>query len=95
MPHHQCTVIALPRRAKRARIRILVAATVLPTPLAGTALPAHAVAGCLVLLCFAAPRWQAIAQCVPPIREALRDLARGRAFSTCAMSGPDNSATHR
>ena len=57
--------------------------------------PARAVDGCLVLLCFAAPSWRAIPQCVPPIRQVLRDLARGRAFPTCAMSGPANSASHQ
>jgi hypothetical protein len=55
---------------------------------------AHAVDGCLVLLCFAAPSWRAIPQCVPPIRQVLRDLARGRAFPTCGMAGPGNSASH-
>lgn len=57
--------------------------------------PARAVDGCLVLLCFAAPSWRSIPQCVPPIREVLRDLARGRAFPTCGMSGPGNSASHQ
>ena len=56
--------------------------------------PAQAVDGCKVLLCFAAPSWRSIAQCVPPIEEVLRDLARGRAFPTCAMAGPTNSASH-
>lgn len=60
----------------------------------GFTAPAHAVDGCKVLLCFAAPSWRAIPQCVPPIEEVLRDLARGRAFPTCAMSGPTNSASH-
>ncbi|WP_124448572.1 hypothetical protein [Paucibacter sp. KBW04] len=54
--------------------------------------PAHAVDGCTVLLCFAAPSWKAIPQCVPPIRQVLRDLARGKAFPSCAMSGAGNSA---
>ena len=57
-------------------------------------MPAKAVDGCLVLLCFAAPSWRAIPQCVPPIREVLRDLARGRPFPTCAMAGTSNSASH-
>ena len=57
--------------------------------------PAIAVDGCLVLLCFAAPSWRAIPQCVPPIRQVLRDLARGRVFPTCGMSGPGNTANHR
>lgn len=61
---------------------------------AGTATPAHAVDGCVVLLCFAAPSWRAIAHCVPPIRQVLRDLARGRAFPSCGMSGAGNSAAN-
>lgn len=56
--------------------------------------PALAVDGCQVLLCFAAPNWRAVPQCVPPIRQVLRDLARGRAFPTCAMAGAGNSANH-
>ena len=69
----------------------LLAALVLTT--SGTT--AKAADGCLVLLCFAAPSWRAIPQCVPPIREVLRDLARGRPFPTCAMAGPSNSASHQ
>ena len=34
--------------------------------------PARAVDGCLVLLCFAAPSWRSIPQCVPPIKQVLR-----------------------
>ena len=56
--------------------------------------PALAVDGCKVLLCFAAPSWRAIPQCVPPIRQVLRDLALGRAFPTCGMSGRGNNAAH-
>jgi len=64
--------------------------------LTGTFLPraAHAVDGCLVLLCFAAPSWSSIPQCVPPIKQVLRDLARGKAFPTCGMAGGGNSASH-
>jgi len=57
--------------------------------------PAHAVDGCLVLLCFAAPSWRSVPQCVPPIRQVLRDLARGRAFPTCGIAGAGNNARHR
>jgi hypothetical protein len=53
---------------------------------------AHAVDGCQVLLCFAAPSWKSIPQCVPPIRQVFRDLAWGKAFPTCGMSGAGNSA---
>ena len=31
---------------------------------------------------------------VPPIRQLFRDLARGRGFPTCAMSGAGNSSSH-
>jgi hypothetical protein len=55
---------------------------------------ARAVDGCLVLLCFAAPSWKSVPQRVPPIRKVLRDLARGKAFPSCGMSGPGNSARH-
>lgn len=56
--------------------------------------PARAVEGCTVLLCLAAPSWRAISQCVPPIRQLLRDLARGRAFPSCGMSGAGSSAAN-
>src|SRR5881396_2757238 len=62
--------------------------------LAGFTVPVRAVDGCLVLLCFAAPSWRSIPQCVPPINQVLRDLARGRPFPTCAMAGAGNSANN-
>lgn len=55
---------------------------------------ARAVDGCLVLLCFAAPSWRAVPQCVPPIRQVLHDLARGKPFPSCEMAGAGNSASH-
>jgi len=64
------------------------------TALTGQAQPARAADGCLVLLCFAAPSWQSIPKCVPPIREVLRDLSRGRPFPSCGMAGAGNSARH-
>jgi hypothetical protein len=67
---------------------VFVASSVVPTP-------ARAVDGCLVLLCLAAPSWRAIPQCVPPVRQLFRDLARGKPFPTCAMSGAGNVARHR
>jgi hypothetical protein len=67
----------------------LASALVLAAP------PALAVDGCLVLLCLAAPSWSAIPQCVPPVTQVLRDLARGRPFPTCAMSGVGNSGSHQ
>ncbi len=66
----------------------------LGTCLALASLPAAAVDGCLVLLCFAAPSWRSIPQCVPPIKQVLRDLARGKSFPTCGLAGGGNSASH-
>ena len=63
--------------------------------LLSTSPSARATDGCLVLLCFAAPSWSSIAQCVPPIRSVLDDLARGRPFPTCGMSGAGNTANNR
>jgi hypothetical protein len=62
--------------------------------LAGSTMPARAVDGCQVLLCFAAPSWRSIPQCVPPIHQVLRDLARGRPFPVCTMAGNGNSAAN-
>ncbi|MFG6433005.1 hypothetical protein [Roseateles sp. LYH14W] len=61
--------------------------------LAGSS-PAYAVDGCQVLLCLAASSWKSIPQCVPPVRQVLRDLARGKPFPTCTMAGAGNSASH-
>lgn len=56
--------------------------------------PARAVDGCLVLLCVAAPSWRAIPQCVPPVQQLFKDLAKSKPFPTCSMSGAGNSANH-
>jgi hypothetical protein len=56
--------------------------------------PAQAVDGCQVLLCLAAPSWRAIPQCVPPVTQLFRDLARGRPFPGCAMAGAGSAAGH-
>jgi hypothetical protein len=63
--------------------------------LAGFMGPVRAADGCKALMCFAAPSWRDIPQCVPTIHEVLHDLARGKPFPTCAMSGPANSASHQ
>lgn len=62
--------------------------------LCGTSTQARALDGCLVLLCLAAPSWRSIPQCVPPIKQLLRNLARGKSFPTCSMAGSGNSASH-
>ena len=46
--------------------------------------------------CASPPRAGAsIPQCVPPIQQVLRDLARGRPFPTCGMAGAGNSRQPR
>jgi hypothetical protein len=55
---------------------------------------AQAVDGCRVLLCLAAPSWREIPQCVPTIQQLFRDLARGKPFPSCGMSGAGNNASH-
>lgn len=56
---------------------------------------AHAVDGCKVLLCLAAPSWQAIPDCVPTIHQLHKDLAKGKPFPSCSMAGAGNTAQHR
>ncbi len=53
--------------------------------------PAHAVDGCKLLLCMAG-NWKSIPDCVPPVHEALRDVARGRVWPHCGMAGSSGSA---
>lgn len=66
---------------------LVVLAMMMPTP-------AHAVDGCKVLLCLAAPSWRSIPECVPTINQLHRDLARGKPFPTCSMAGAGNSANN-
>lgn len=86
-------VAALPPIAQHTSRGRVVAAS-LATLLVAAPPAAHALDGCLVLLCLAAPSWRAIPQCVPPITTLFRDLARGRPFPSCGMAGPSHSATH-
>ena len=81
------------RYGRRARVNVGAAITF--ASLVGCAASAHGADGCLVLLCLAAPSWQNIAQCVDPVRQVLRDLARGRPFPSCSMSGAGNSASNQ
>ena len=80
--------------AKRGGARCAVATAVMAASLLASQ-PVQAQRGCLVLLCLAAPSWREIPMCVAPIRQLLHDLARGRPFPSCAMSGPGNSAHHQ
>lgn len=94
-PRTQTTGNPAPNAPPSATRHSAIAALVLPAALALTPPPAHAVDGCLVLLCLAAPSWGAIPQCIAPVRQVLRDLARGRLFPTCGMSGATSTAHHR
>jgi hypothetical protein len=55
---------------------------------------AHAVDGCQVLLCMAG-NWKSIPLCVSPVRQVLKDLARGKPFPTCSMGDAGGSANHQ
>ncbi len=55
-----------------------------------TATSAHAVDGCKVLLCLAG-NWSNLSQCRPDVEQALRDVARGRGWPTCAMGGTSSA----
>jgi hypothetical protein len=74
---------------------VMRAATILVIALA-TLMPmaAHAVDGCKVLLCLAAPSWRSIPECVPTINQLHRDLAQGKPFPSCSMAGAGNSANN-
>jgi hypothetical protein len=80
----------------RTHVRLAAASSLIALATYGLSTPAHAVDGCQVLLCFAAPNWRGIPECVPPVRQVLRDLARGRGFPTCSMASSGGStANHR
>src|SRR4051794_24156320 len=72
---------------------VAFAAVVTSAALVGA--PARAVDGCLDLLCLAAPSWSSILQCVAPIQQLFDDLAHGRPFPSCSMSGAGNQGSHR
>ena len=80
---------------KPTRIVVQLAALGLLAAITVTPRPARAADGCKVMLCLAAPSWRNIPECVPPIHEVMRDLARGRPFPVCTMSGNGNSAQHQ
>ncbi len=83
-------------RPHRLGIAFKRAASALTVATAGLiSIPAHAADGCLVMLCLAAPSWSSIAQCVDPVRQVLRDLARGRPFPSCPTSGAGDTASHQ
>ena len=59
----------------------------------GASTPASAADGCLALLCFAAPSWSSIEQCIATVESVLNDLAHGRPFPSCDTAGAGNDAT--
>jgi len=69
-----------------------IAAVLLVALAAPTA--AHAVDGCQVMLCMSG-NWKSIPLCVPPVRQVLKDLARGKSFPTCDMGDDGNTTKHQ
>lgn len=59
---------------------------------AGMASSARADDGCTVVLCLAG-NWKQIDQCVPPVKKALRDLARGLGLPSCDMASAGDSGS--
>ncbi len=57
-------------------------------------LPAHAVDGCLAMLCLAAPDWKQVPQCVPTLHQLFHDLAHGKPFPNCNTAGAGNTISH-
>jgi hypothetical protein len=50
--------------------------------------------GCQVLLCLANPGGPTkVAECVPPIKKLLKDLAKGKAFPSCKFSDSSGQET--
>lgn len=92
---HSETLTPRSGAAKPRKVSGMLMASLCLTSMGAVPTPALAVDGCLVLLCFAAPNWRAIPQCVPPIQQVLRDLARGRPFPSCAAAGTGNTTSHR
>jgi hypothetical protein len=84
-------MIGTPERVRVTGVRLSIISLVALSALVPTI--ARAADGCTVLLCLAAPKWSAIPQCVPPIRQLFHDLARGRSFPTCKMSNGGNGGT--
>jgi hypothetical protein len=81
----------VPKDPKDASVKpIPLALFIAMTALTGTS--TQAADGCKVLLCLAG-NWRHIEQCVPPVEQALRDLALGRSYPSCDMSqnGPVNA----
>ena len=73
--------------------RVVVGQVLLAASLSLVSGAAYSSDGCTVLLCLAG-NWRQIGQCVPPVQQAFRDLARGRAWPTCDMGGsPYSSGT--
>lgn len=73
----------------------LAHAVFVPLALLGSAVPAHAVDGCQLLLCLAGS-WNKppqAAMCVPTVKQAFRDIARGHSWPTCHMSRGNTNNT--
>jgi hypothetical protein len=82
------------RRMGTIQVAAVAASLLTALVLTLAALPARGSDGCQVLLCLAAPSWRDIPMCVPVVQRVLRDVARGKPFPVCTMSGHGNTAIH-
>ena len=92
---HTCKNLAMKAHftsASRSLVQLVVVASLGLGLGLGVHRPAHAVDGCKLLLCLAG-NWQNIAQCVPTVRQALRDLVLGHAWPFCSMGGGMGGST--
>jgi hypothetical protein len=73
------------------KLKPLVRGVAFATLGALSAAPAYAVDGCKLLLCLAG-NWKNIGACSGTVLQAFKDMAKGKPFPTCAMSGAGNAA---
>lgn len=83
MRAHICSV-----NRPRVQVLALFASTFIGIGVPDTA---SAVDGCKLLLCMAGD-WRHISECTPTVRQALRDVARGRGWPRCSLMGGSASA---
>jgi hypothetical protein len=95
VPSHQSINSKLQASSNCLRLNMLAALP--PIALLASVLwatPAHALDGCRVMLCLAAPKWREVPLCVPTINDLMKHLAKGRPFPICTGGGSDNIANN-
>jgi|GEM_PF-3798704 len=70
------------------RARVFLSTLILGLTVAAAEAMADENYACTIALCMANPNGpRAVAECVPPINKLMRDLARGKSFPRCSLSG--------